>query len=157
MEEPRTEELREPLIHEIESIYSDALAQIGSIGSSELEVPPPLDHTKFTLTLDSNNNEESKSDWLPSGYIPVEPLSPLKLSDLEPPQITITPVLGTNNAKAEIKEENIKNSLKEIISDLDKELDGGGTLPSLKHDILLKQVSRFVYKHGWYHLMSVFC
>lgn len=112
------------------------MAQIGSIGSStELSIPPPLDHTKFTSTgVDSNNNEESKLDWLPSGYIPVEPLSPLKMSDLEPPQITIT----TDNAKAEIKEEKIKNSLKEIISDLDKELDGGG---ALKHDIL-KQVSR---------------
>ncbi|XP_066256472.1 uncharacterized protein [Euwallacea similis] len=154
---------KEPIIDEIESIYSDALAQIGNIGSKQhspsqqLEIPPLLDHTKLLDSpVDSNNNEQSS--WLPLGYTPHEPLSPLKLSDLESsskvlPQITLTSDNCSdlskilNNSKAEIKEESIKNSLKEIISDLDnyaerdrelKQDDGGGILPSLKHDILMQ-------------------
>ncbi|XP_066148319.1 uncharacterized protein [Euwallacea fornicatus] len=155
--------VKEPIIDEIESIYSDALAQIGNIGSKQrspsqqLETPPLLDHTKLLdSSVDSNNNEQNS--WLPLGYTPHKPLSPLKLSDLESsftvlPEITLTsdncsdlPKIVNNN-QAEIKEESIKNSLKEIISDLDsyaekdrelKQDGGGGILSSLKHDTLMQ-------------------
>ncbi|XP_076264747.1 uncharacterized protein LOC143198962 isoform X3 [Rhynchophorus ferrugineus] len=166
---------KEPIALEIESIYSDALAKIGSIGlpkssltqseepiiskgaeekavdtpivenksvaivKKEPTPPPtaPVDKTPTTVPTDSNNNQES-SKWLPAGYVPAEPLSPLKLSDLQPPlssyepppvpQITLTsdshsdiPKLLNGNVpnKAEITEGDIKNTLKEIISDLD--------------------------------------
>lgn len=160
---------RAPIAKEIEDIYSDALAKIDNIGQinydekqsqnvedigpTPMDIPPPLDHTKFfdNPPIDSNNNEESStSAWLPEGYVPVEPLSPLKLSDLEPaleppppvPQITLTSDSNSDvpkvlrSAGAEIKEENIKNSLKEIISDLDTYAEKDR---ELKHDIL-KQV-----------------
>ncbi|XP_060519348.1 uncharacterized protein LOC132697757 isoform X2 [Cylas formicarius] len=113
-----------------------------------------------------NSTVQDNVGSLPLGYVPVEPLSPLILSDLEPklesgnslpPLITFTD-LSVNNS-AEIKEENIKNTLREIISDLDsyaekdKEvkregLENGSAPTALAQSFMRKMNDELISKYG---------
>lgn len=70
---------------------------------------------------DSFSQVQNGGGDLPEGYEPVKPLSPLKPFDLEPVFTTSdsTSNFISRSSQAEIKEENIKNTLKEIILDLD--------------------------------------
>lgn len=91
------------------------------------ETPKPFETLKsFELVKqaeDSFSHSQNSTGQLPEGYEPIRPLSPLKPSDLEPiftkTQTTFTSNKTTSVSQAEIKEENIKNTLKEIILDLD--------------------------------------
>ncbi|XP_044257429.1 uncharacterized protein LOC123006736 isoform X3 [Tribolium madens] len=72
------------------------------------------------------NQEEHNliNNGFPPDYVPVEALEPLKLFEPLPPIESCRiseniPANGTSKPTSEIKEEKIKNSLKEIISDLD--------------------------------------
>lgn len=94
---------------------------------TSFEAPKPFESLKsFELVKqveESFSQEKTRGGELPEGYEPVKPLSPLKPFDLEPIYNTNSETTvnssGQKNNQAEIKEENIKNTLKEIILDLD--------------------------------------
>lgn len=70
-------------------------------------------------TMSINGSSKTEIGSLPADYKPVEPLSPLKPFELDPPSLEQNEPKYTNGTHSEIKEEKIKNTLKEIISDLD--------------------------------------
>lgn len=94
---------------------------------TSFEAPKPFESLKsFELVKqveESFSQEKIVGGEFPEGYEPVKPLSPLKPFDLEPIYNTYSKNMADSssqkNTHAEIKEENIKNSLKEIILDLD--------------------------------------
>lgn len=113
--------------------YTTSVSGSTYISSNQMPSQSSYTTTNITQTTDF---ETAGGGGLPEGYKPVKPLSPLKPSDLEPSfnvHSELSSYKETNSSSvAEIKEENIKSTLKEIILDLDKyaekdkELQGAG-------------------------------
>lgn len=121
---------------------------------SEIKISnqPSTDGKLSTYTETTIQNEkvsaETTSDGggLPEGYEPVKPLSPIKPYELEPGfssttkesySYSSTSRKETSSSTAEIKEENIKNTLKEIILDLDNYAEKDGELKDEKEEFKL--------------------
>lgn len=109
------------------------------------EAPQPFESLKsFELVKQVEDNFSQIKDGggeLPAGYEPVKALSPLKLYELEPifniqSESTFSSSIQktSNTSQAEIKEENIKNTLKEIILDLDNFVERDKELKESKEE-----------------------
>ncbi|XP_022918182.2 uncharacterized protein [Onthophagus taurus] len=95
--EPQTNTIEVPVIETSDNVVSD-------VESS----------ARNSLLVDENDQEPFELRTSTGElYVPVVPLAPLNLEDY------LKPIVPTTNSNAEIKQDRIKNSLKEIISDLD--------------------------------------
>lgn len=100
---------------------------------------------------DSFSQGQDGGGELPEGYEPVQALSPLKPYDLEPifnssSESTYSSI--TRSTQAEIKEENIKNTLKEIILDLDHFVERDKDLKESKEEQANGGIPKIVVNGG---------
>lgn len=122
---------------------------------SAFEAPTPFEGLKsFELVKQAENSfsqVQNGGGELPEGYEPVKPLSPLKFLDLEPifnNSSDSTSRSITKSTQAEIKEENIKNTLKEIILDLDHFVERDKELTESREEQLYSGIPRIVVNGG---------
>lgn len=100
---------------------------------------------------DSFSQIKNGGGELPAGYEPVKPLSPLKPFELEPIFSNTESTYSSSSQRstqAEIKEENIKNTLKEIILDLDNFVERDKELKESREDQNHSGIPKIVVNGG---------
>lgn len=119
------------------------------------EAPKPFDSLKsFELVKqveDSFSQTKSGGGELPAGYEPVKALSPIQPYELEPIFTNLETTYNSSSQRstqAEIKEENIKNTLKEIILDLDNFVERDKELKESKEEQNYSGIPKIVVNGG---------
>ncbi|CAG9859807.1 unnamed protein product [Phyllotreta striolata] len=86
-----------------------------------------IDSPKEQFSVETNDRvpESNMNIFAELGYVPVQPLAPLDINTLFYP---VESQQNTNKTDSEIKDGNIRNSLKEIISDLDNYVEKSESL-----------------------------